>query len=97
VKRQGGKKVNLKSYVDYSWFSLKRQRLRFETTILCFLVAASVASLAAPSCVASVNVVESGWVGSSRSFVNLSTMLLSSASKILYSYLSPLVARRLYS
>jgi hypothetical protein len=26
---------DLKSYVDYCWFSLKRQRLRLETTMLC--------------------------------------------------------------
>ena len=28
----------LKSYVDYCWFSLKRQRFRQETTMLCLFI-----------------------------------------------------------
>ena len=37
---------DLKSYVDYCWFSLKRQRLRPETTMLCLSASTSGHSLA---------------------------------------------------
>ena len=59
---------DLKSYVGYSWFSSKRQRLRVETTMLCLPLRPPVFLHLACS-----PVEWSDLFGSNRSSVNLST------------------------